>query len=75
MLELHTPSSIPNHTELPPTPVKVEDDLEYEIAEILNIKIDKGRRCKLLYYVRWLDYEGTNEETSWLPVDKMGHAG
>jgi len=71
MLELHTPSTIPNRTE---PPVEVEGDLEYEIAEILDTKIDKRLRCKLLYYVRWLGYEGTNEETSWLPADEMSHA-
>jgi len=74
MLKLHTPSAIPNRTKLPPAPVKVEGNLEYEIAKILNTKIDKCRRCKLLYYVWWLGYEGTDEETSWLPADEMGHA-
>jgi len=54
MLEPHTSSTIPNRTELLPTPVEVEGDLEYEIAEVLDTKIDKRRRCKLLYYVRWL---------------------
>jgi len=43
MLEPHTPSAIPNRTELPPAPVEVEGDLEYEIAEILSTKIDKRR--------------------------------
>jgi len=64
MLEPHTPSTTPNRTELPPAPVEVEGDLEYEIAEILDTKIDKRRRCKLLYYVQWLGYEGTDEEAS-----------
>jgi len=71
MLEAHTLSAIQNCTEPPPTPVEVEGDLEYEIAKILNTKINK---CKLLYYVQWLGYEGTDEETSWLPADEMGHA-
>ena len=74
MLEPHTPSTIPNRTEPPPAPVEVEGDLEYEIAEILDTKIDKRRQCKLLYYVWWLGYEGTDEETSWLPADELGHA-
>jgi len=72
MLEPHTPSAILNCTEPPPAPVK--GDLEYEIAKILNTKIDKRRRCKLLYYVQWLGYKGTDEETSWLPTDELGHA-
>ncbi len=54
MLEPHTPSSIPNCTEQPPVPVKVDSELEYEIAEILDTKINKHRRCKLLYLVKWL---------------------
>src|SRR6266498_1110580 len=74
MLEPHMPSSIPNHTKLPPAPVEVDGELEYEIAEILDTKIDKRRHCKLLYLVKWLRYEGTNKETSWLSADKLIHA-
>src|SRR6266540_169671 len=74
MLKPHTPSSIPNHTEPPPMPVEVDGELKYEIAKILNTKIDKRRHCKLLYLVKWLGYEGTDEETSWLPTDKLTHA-
>src|SRR6266496_5560260 len=74
MLEPHTVSSIPNRTDPPPAPVEVDGDLEYEIAEVLDTKIDKRRRCKLLYLVKWLGYEGTDEETSWLPADELTHA-
>src|SRR6266508_1981194 len=74
MLEPHTVSSIPNRTDPPPAPVEVDGDLEYEIAEVLDTKIDKRRRCKLLYLVKWLGYEGTDKETSWLPADELTHA-
>src|SRR6266545_7822206 len=74
MLEPHMPSSIPNHIELPLTPVEVNGELEYQIAEILNTKIDKRRHCKLLCLVKWLRYEGTDKETSWLPADELTHA-
>ncbi len=74
MLKPHMPSSILNHTELPPTPVEVNGELKYEIAKILNTKIDKCRHCKLLYLVKWLGYKGTDEETSWLPMDELTHA-
>jgi len=73
MLKLHTLSTIPNRTEPPPAPVEVEGNLEY-VAEVLDTKINKHQQFKLLYYVRWLGYEGTDEETSWLPVDEMSHA-
>ena len=73
MLEPHMPSSIPNRTEPPPAPVEVEGKLKYKITKILDTKVDKRRHCKLLYLVKWLGYEGTDEETSWLPADELGH--
>ncbi|KAF8238341.1 hypothetical protein L208DRAFT_1496144, partial [Tricholoma matsutake] len=30
--------------------------------------------CKLLYFVRWEGYQGTDEETSWLPATELDHA-
>ena len=53
----------------------VNNELEFEISEILDTKIDNRRHaCKLLYLVRWTGYEGTNEETSWILASKLGHA-
>jgi hypothetical protein len=54
MLELATPNEIPNRTLSPPPPVKIQSELEYEISEVLDSKIDHRRTCKLLYYVQWL---------------------
>ena len=69
-----TPNSIPDHTQPPPPPVLIDGEPEYEILEILNSKLDNQRRlCKLLYLVRWLGYEGTDEETSWLPANGLAH--
>jgi hypothetical protein len=74
MLEPHPPNTIPNRIDEPPPPIEIEGDLEYEIAEVLDSKIDRRRRCKLLYLVKWLGYEGTDDETSWLPADELSHA-
>ena len=71
MLEPATPNTIPNRTESPPPPVEVDGEIEYEILELLDAKIDKQRRCKLLYLVRWSGYEGTEDETSWIPADEL----
>jgi len=71
MLEPHSPNAIPNRIDEPPAPIKI--DVEYKIAEILDSKIDCRRQCKLLYLVKWLGYEGTVDETSWLPADELGH--
>jgi len=55
--------------------VEVDGELEYEIAEILDSKIDNCcRHCKLLYLVRWAGYQGTDEETSWLLATELGNA-
>lgn len=73
-LEPSIPNSIPNRTQPPPPPVVIDDELEYEIAEVLDSKIDNRRRCKLLYLVKWSGYEGTDEENSWLPATELEHA-
>ena len=73
-LESATPNTIPNRVQSPPPPVEIDGEAEYEISEILDSKIDKRRRTPLLYLVRWSGYEGTDEETSWLPADELSHA-
>jgi hypothetical protein len=71
MLELSTPNSVPNRIQPLPPPVIID---EYEISKILDSKLDKKRACKLLYLVQWSGYEGTDEETSWILANKLGHA-
>ena len=71
MLEPATPNDIPDRIVPPPPPVDIEGELEYEVLEILDSKIDRRRRCKLLYHVRWSGYEGTDEEFSWIPADEI----
>ncbi|KAF8236860.1 hypothetical protein L208DRAFT_1522874, partial [Tricholoma matsutake] len=43
-------------------------------AKVLNSKVDNRCHCKILYLVGWEGYQGTNEETSWLPVMELDHA-
>ena len=74
MLEPAPTSAIPDRTNDPPPPVEVDGELEYEIAEVLDSKVDRRRRCKLLYLVRWTGYEGTDDETSWVTADELAHA-
>jgi hypothetical protein len=55
--------------------VEIEGELEYEIAEIVDSKVDRRRRGQgLTYRVRWSGYEGTDEEFSWLPADELNNA-
>jgi hypothetical protein len=74
MLEPSTPNSVPNRIQPPPPPVIIDEEPEYKISEILDSKLDKRRACKLLYLARWSGYEGTDEETSWIPANELGHA-
>ena len=72
-LEPCVPNSIPNRVQPPTPPIEVDGEPEYEIKEILDSKIDRRRRhCQLLYLVRWLSYQGTDDETSWLTRNGVG---
>jgi hypothetical protein len=54
--------------------MEVEGELEYEIAEILDSKLDRRCRPPLLYLVRWDGYAGTPDETQWLKAEELEHA-
>ena len=74
MLEPSTPNEFPNQTETLPLPIIINREMEFEISEILDSKIDKCRKCRLQYLVKWSGYEGTDEETSWIPASELKHA-
>ena len=74
MLEPSAPNEFLNRTETPPPPVIINGETEFKILEILDSKIDKHRKCRLQYLVKWSGYEGTDEETSWIPASKLKHA-
>ena len=74
-LEPFVPNSILNHIQPLPPLIKVDEEPEYKISDILDLKINQRRHnCKLLYLVCWSEYEKTNEETSWLLATKLDHA-
>ena len=62
-------------TQSPLPPVKINGELGYEISEILNSKINKCQKhCNIVNLVCWTSYEGTDEETSWILANELGHA-
>jgi hypothetical protein len=73
-LEPTTPNTIPNHTQPPPPPIEIDGEIEYKIMAILDSKINNQWKCRLLYFVCWAGYEGTDEEHSWLPATELEHA-
>ncbi|KAF8831748.1 hypothetical protein HHX47_DHR1001045 [Lentinula edodes] len=71
-LEPVTPNPFPNRTQSPPPPIEVDGEEEYNVAEILDSKLDRRyKRCPLRYYIRWAGYEGTDDEFSWVAADEL----
>ena len=75
MLKPTTLNAIPDWVQPPPPPVFVDGEPEFEIAEVLDSKMDHWHsKCKLLYLVRWTGYSGTDEETSWILASELENA-
>src|SRR5260370_24391842 len=75
-LELAELDPFPQHAQPLPPPVEIVSDIEYEVSEILNSKLDRhfqGNRS-LHYLVHWTRYEGMEEETSWVSAQDLEHA-
>ena len=70
-LEPATMNTIPNRVQSPPPPIEVDEDIEYKISEILDSKLNKWRKCELLYRIWWAGYKGTDQETDWLPTTEL----
>jgi len=68
------PNQIPNRIEPPPLPIELDGNLEFEVMQILNSKLNKHRRDPLLYYVQWSGYENTADENSWLTAANLKNA-
>jgi hypothetical protein len=74
MLEPATLNTFDDWSQPPPPPVVIDGKPEYEIACIVDSKINRHHACKLLYKVIWLGYEDTDEESSWLPATELANA-
>jgi len=70
-LEPVSTSQISNCTNPPPPLIKVNGNLEFEVAQVLDSKLDKCRNDLLLYYIYWAGYKGTAEEFSWLTASDL----
>jgi len=61
--KLFTSNSFSERIQLVSAPVIIDRELEYEISQIVNSKIDYQWACKLLYKVIWLGYEDTGDKS------------
>lgn len=69
LLEPYRENTIPGRIPPPPPTVEINDELEYEVAEILDSRFIRHR---LHYLVDWLGYPPS--ERTWEPVEHLEHA-
>ena len=73
MLKSFTSNSFSERIQLVSTPVIINRELEYEISQIVDSKIDCQWVCKLLYKVIWLGYKDTKDKSEWIPILELTH--
>src|SRR5258705_10654864 len=75
-LEPAQPNPFPLQQQLPPLLLEIDREVEYEVSEILDSKLDRHCRPdnRLHYLVCWAGYEGTDEETSWISAQDLAHS-
>ncbi|MBW0500668.1 hypothetical protein O181_040383 [Austropuccinia psidii MF-1] len=61
-------SRIPNCVPLPPPPVLVEEQEEWEGAQVLDSKL---KSCKLWYLIEWKGFSEDPERTTWEPASNL----
>jgi len=69
LLEPYRENILPERTQEPPLPMEVEGELEYEVAGILDSRVERGRPK---YLVDWVDCGP--EERTWEPMENVDNA-
>ncbi|MBW0541888.1 hypothetical protein O181_081603, partial [Austropuccinia psidii MF-1] len=68
LLEPVKQSSIPNHNQLPPPPVLVEEQEKWEVNQVLDSNLKRG---KLWYLVEWGGLSEDPEKETWEPFSNL----
>ncbi|MBW0555371.1 hypothetical protein O181_095086 [Austropuccinia psidii MF-1] len=68
LLEPVKQSSIQNCNQLPPPPVLVEEKEEWEVAQVLDSKLKRGKLC---YLVEGKGFSEDPERTTWKPASNL----
>lgn len=69
LLEKYIENEIPGRTQVAPSPIEVEGDLEYEVECILDHRFYRKRRQ---FLIKWLGYSA--EHNSWEPETALENA-
>lgn len=71
LLEKHAPEYFPQREAPRPPPIEADPETgdHYEVEQILDSKVDRG---KVKYYVQWLGY--TDDDNTWEPLANMENA-
>lgn len=69
LLEPYKESTFPGRLQVPPPPIEIDGEEEFEVSEILDSRIN---RRKLEYLVHWQGYEVS--ERTWEPANNLSNA-
>ncbi|MBW0470859.1 hypothetical protein O181_010574 [Austropuccinia psidii MF-1] len=70
LLEPVKTSIIPNRNRKPPPPFNIEEEGEWEVAQILDSKIKRGN---LWYLVEWKGFSQDPERSTWKPAESLNY--
>ncbi|MBW0551754.1 hypothetical protein O181_091469 [Austropuccinia psidii MF-1] len=68
LLEPVKTSTISNWQQEPPPPIIIEEEEEWEVSQILDSKLKRG---KLWYLVEWKGFSQDSERSTWEPADNL----
>ncbi|MBW0487091.1 hypothetical protein O181_026806 [Austropuccinia psidii MF-1] len=68
LLELFKTSTIPNWHQEPPPSIIIEEEEEWEVSQILNSKLKRG---KSWYLVEWKGFSQDSERSTWEPTENL----
>ncbi|MBW0518770.1 hypothetical protein O181_058485 [Austropuccinia psidii MF-1] len=68
LLEPVKTSEIPNRHQEPPPPIIIEEEEEWEVSQILESKLKRG---KFWYLVEWKGFSQDPEISTWEPTETL----
>ncbi|MBW0533315.1 hypothetical protein O181_073030 [Austropuccinia psidii MF-1] len=67
-LEPNKTSTIPNKLQEPPPPIIIEEEEEWEISQILDSNLKRGKLC---YFVEWKRFIQDPKRSTWNPTESL----